>query len=99
MRLLLVIGTAASVGAATAVAGAIGFVGLVAPHLLRPFVGGLAGRLLLASWLGGAALLLIADIAARIISPDKDLKLGVVTALVGAPFFLALVLRSRSAAL
>lgn len=99
VRLLLVIGTAASVGAATAVAGAIGFVGLVAPHLLRPFVGGLAGRLLLASWLGGAALLLIADIASRVISPDKDLKLGVVTALVGAPFFLALVLRSRSAAL
>ena len=96
VRLLLVIGTAASVGAATAVSGSIGFVGLVAPHLLRPFVGGMAGRLLLASWLGGAALLLVADIAARVISPDRDLKLGVVTALVGAPFFLVLVLRSRS---
>jgi len=97
VQLLLVLGTAASVGAATAVAGAIGFVGLVAPHLLRPFVGGTAGRLLLASSLGGGALLLAADIAARVISPDRDLKLGVVTALVGAPFFLALVLRSRGA--
>jgi iron complex transport system permease protein len=98
VRLLLVLGTAASVGAATAVAGSIGFVGLVTPHLLRPFVGGMAGRLLLASWFGGAGLLLAADIVTRVISPEKDLKLGVVTALVGAPFFLALVLKSREAA-
>lgn len=94
-RLLLVIGTAASVGAATAVSGSIGFIGLVAPHLLRPVCRGIASRVMLASWFGGAALLLAADIATRLISPDRDLKLGVVTALIGAPFFLTLVLRSR----
>lgn len=95
VRLLLVIGTASCVGAATAVAGSISFVGLVVPHLLRALVGGKASRLLPASWLGGASLLLAADIAARLISPEEDLKLGVVTALVGAPFFLALVLKLR----
>lgn len=95
VRLLIVLGTAASVGAATAVAGAIGFVGLVVPHLLRPLTGARPARLLPAAALGGAALLLAADIAARLISPDRDLKLGVVTALIGTPFFLALVLRLR----
>jgi iron complex transport system permease protein len=95
VRLLVVLGTAASGGAATAVAGSIGFVGLVVPHLLRPLVGAKPSRLLGASALGGAALLTAADIAARLVSPDKDLKLGVVTALVGTPFFLWLVVRSR----
>lgn len=95
LRLAVVLGTAASVGAATAVAGSIGFVGLVVPHLLRPFVGGKPSRLLLASALGGAALLTAADLAARLISPDKDLKLGVVTAMVGTPFFLWLVARAK----
>lgn len=91
LRLWLVIGTAAVVGAATAVAGAVGFVGLVVPHLLRPLVGARPSRLLPASALGGAALLLAADIAARVILPEQDLKLGVLTALVGAPFFLSLI--------
>lgn len=97
LRLLAVLGTAASVGAAVAVAGAIGFVGLVIPHLLRPYVGARPSRLLLASGLGGAAMLLAADIAVRVISPGAELKLGVVTALVGAPFFLRLILRARRA--
>lgn len=92
---LVVIGTAASVGAATAVAGAIGFVGLIVPHLLRPLVGARPSRLLLASALGGAALLLAADILVRVVAPGRDLKLGVLTAVVGAPFFLVLVLRAR----
>ncbi len=92
---LAVIGTAASVGAATAVAGAIGFVGLIVPHLLRPLVGARPSRLLLASALGGAALLLAADILVRVVAPGRDLKLGVLTAVVGAPFFLVLVLRAR----
>ncbi len=92
---LAVIGTAASVGAATAVAGAIGFVGLVVPHLLRPLVGARPSRLLFASALGGAALLLAADILVRVVAPGRDLKLGVLTAVVGAPFFLFLVLRAR----
>lgn len=95
VRLLAVLGTAASVGAATAVAGAIGFVGLVVPHLLRPLVGARPSRLLLASALGGAAMLLAADVAVRLLAPGKDLKLGVLTALVGAPFFLWLVFSTR----
>lgn len=96
LRLAAVLGTAASVGAATAVAGAIGFVGLVVPHLLRPLVGARPSRLLLASALGGAAMLLTADLAVRLISPGGELKLGVVTALVGAPFFLWLILSRRA---
>tara|TARA_R110002020_G_scaffold47644_2_gene135502 strand:- start:2844 stop:3827 length:984 start_codon:yes stop_codon:yes gene_type:complete len=95
MRLTLIFGTAAVVGASTAVAGAIGFVGLVVPHLLRPFVGAQPGRLLWASAFGGAAMLLAADIAVRVILPARDLKLGVVTALVGAPLFLHLIYRTR----
>lgn len=92
---LAVLGTAASVGAATAVAGAISFVGLIVPHMLRPLVGGQPSRLLTASALGGAALILASDVATRIIAPGRDLKLGVLTAIVGAPFFLWLVIKNR----
>ncbi len=95
VQFLAVFGTAASVGAATAVAGAIGFVGLVVPHILRPLVGSRPSRLLLASALGGACVLLAADILVRVIAPERDLKLGVLTAIVGAPFFLWLVYRTR----
>jgi len=95
LRLTLVGGTAAAVGAATAVAGAIGFVGLVVPHLLRRLVGAEPGRLLWASALGGAAMVLAADIAVRLILPSRDLKLGVLMALVGAPLFLHLIWRTR----
>lgn len=94
-RTLVVLGSALAVGAGVAVAGAIGFVGLVVPHLLRPLVGAMPSRLLPASVLGGAALLLAADITVRSIAPERDLKLGVVTALVGAPFFFWLVWRGR----
>ncbi len=95
VQLLTVFGTAVSVGAATSVAGAIGFVGLVVPHVLRPLVGARPSRLLLASALGGACVLLAADILVRVIAPGRDLKLGVLTAIVGAPFFLWLVYRTR----
>jgi iron complex transport system permease protein len=95
MRRRLVFGIALSVGAATSVAGAIGFVGLVVPHLLRPLVGHRPSALLPASALGGAVLTLTADVAVRLLSPGRELKLGVLTALVGAPFFLFLVLRLR----
>lgn len=95
VQFLAVLGTATSVGAATAVAGAIGFVGLVVPHLLRPLVGGRPSRLLPASALGGASVLLAADILVRLVAPGRDLKLGVLTAIVGAPFFLWLVYRER----
>ena len=97
LRLTLILGTAAVVGASTAVAGAIGFVGLVVPHILRGFVGGRPGALLWASTLGGAIMLLAADIAVRVVLPARDLKLGVLTALVGAPLFLHLIYRTRRA--
>ena len=80
-------------GAATSVTGAIGFIGLVAPHLARPFVGHQPSRILLPATLGGALLLLLADIAARLIHLGPELKLGVFTSLVGTPFFFWLVVR------
>jgi iron complex transport system permease protein len=95
LRLTLVVGIALAVGAAVSVSGAIGFVGLVVPHLLRPLVGYEPGRLLLPSALGGAVLLLASDLVVRLVSTGIELKLGVVTALVGAPFFLSLVLSTR----
>ncbi|MBC8717162.1 iron ABC transporter permease [Ochrobactrum sp. Marseille-Q0166] len=95
VQFLAVLGTAASVGASTAVAGAIGFVGLVVPHLLRPLVGSKPSRLLAASGFGGAALLLAADVLVRVIMPGRELKLGVLTAIIGAPFFLWLVFKYR----
>lgn len=95
LRLLLVLGVASMVGAATAVAGAIGFVGLVVPHILRPLVGARPSALLPASALGGAVLVLMADIAVRVILPTRDLKLGVLTAIVGAPLFLHLIYKTR----
>ena len=95
LRLMLIGGTALAVGASVSVAGSIGFVGLVVPHVLRPLVGAQPSRLLPASALGGAAVVLAADIAVRLIAPDQDLKLGVLTALIGAPFFLHLIWRLR----
>jgi iron complex transport system permease protein len=95
VRMVLVLGIAACVGAATAVAGAIGFVGLVVPHILRPFVGARPSALLWASALGGAVMVLAADLAVRLILPDRDLKLGVLMAIIGAPFFLHLIYKTR----
>lgn len=93
---LVVLGTLLSVGAGVAVAGAIGFVGLAAPHMLRPFFGARPGRLIVPSALAGAGLLLAADMLARALSgPGTPLYLGVTTALLGAPFFLWLVMRQR----
>lgn len=94
------LGVALAVGAAVSVSGSIGFVGLVVPHILRPFVGYQPGRLLPASALGGAVLLLAADIVVRIVpTSGVELRIGVVTALVGAPFFLMLLVRHRKGAL
>ena len=87
---------AASVGAAVSVSGNIGFVGLVVPHLVRPFVAYEPRRLLLASASVGAILLLLADVAVQSLPATTEMKLGVITSLVGAPFFLALILKSRS---
>ncbi|MGL5810527.1 MAG: FecCD family ABC transporter permease [Nocardioides sp.] len=88
---------ALGVGAVVAVAGPIGFVGLVVPHLARGLVGGLHQRVLPVAALLGAVLMLWADIAARTLFAPQELPLGVVTALVGAPFLLFLVLRAQRA--
>lgn len=82
-------------GAATAVAGAVPFVGLVAPHALRPLVGSVARRLLPASFAGGAVLVVLADLASRTVSARFELPLGSVTALVGAPYFLLALRRAE----
>jgi iron complex transport system permease protein len=94
-RLAVVGGTALGVGAAVAVAGSIGFVGLVAPHLVRRFVRADPARVMLPGALAGAALLLAADIAVRIVPAAIEIKVGVVTALIGVPFFLVMIFRER----
>ena len=93
----VVLGVALATGAATAAAGAVSFVGLVIPHLLRPLYGHQPSRLILPSALGGAALVAAADVGLRLIAPDGQLLLGVLTALFGAPFFLWLILKLRRA--
>ena len=95
-RYVLVIGVAAMIGATTAVSGAVGFVGLVVPHILRHWVKSQPSRLMWASMLGGAALVLAADILVRVVLPDRDLKLGVVMAILGAPLFLHLIYKTRA---
>ena len=92
-RIFIAIGLA--VGSAIAITGSIGFVGLVVPHILRPFVQHQPSRLLLASALGGAILLLAADICVRLFPAGIDIKVGVLTSLVGAPFFLFLLRRRQ----
>ena len=99
-RMMVVIGTALGVGAAVAVAGSIGFIGLIAPHLVRRFVGSDPARVCLPAALLGAALLTAADIAVRLIPANPnataiELKLGVVTSLIGVPFFLMMIFRER----
>jgi len=95
VRRRVVFGVALATGAATAAAGAVSFVGLVVPHLLRPFYGYEPARLILPSALGGAALIALADMVVRLVDPSEQLRLGVFTALLGAPFFLWLILRLR----
>ncbi len=95
---MAVFGTAISVGAATAVTGVIGFIGLVAPHLVRPLVGHQPSRVLLPAALAGALLLLFADVATRLIHVGAEMKLGVLTSLIGTPFFFWLVVRLRKTA-
>jgi len=95
VRVRLALAIASGVGAAVAVAGAIGFIGLVVPHLVRPFAGYDPARILFPSALAGAALLTFADCAARLIPAGSEIKLGVLTALIGVPFFLLLLARAR----
>jgi len=95
LRWQVLLAVSLAVGASVATTGMIGFIGLVIPHLLRPLVGYEPSRLLPVSALGGACMLLAADIGVRIIPTETALKVGVLTSLVGAPFFLYLILRSR----
>jgi iron complex transport system permease protein len=95
LRLLVIAGVALGVGGAVAVSGTIGFIGLVSPHLVRPLIGHDPARLLVPSALTGAALLLAADIAVRIIPSTTDIKVGVLTSIIGVPFFLYLIVRER----
>ena len=97
LRLLVITGVALGVGGAVAVSGTIGFIGLVAPHLMRPLIGHDPARLLIPSALTGSALLLAADIAVRIIPSTSDIKVGVLTSIIGVPFFLYLIMRERRA--
>ncbi|MBL8589885.1 MAG: iron ABC transporter permease [Methylobacteriaceae bacterium] len=96
LRLITVAGVAIGVGAGVAVSGAIGFVGLVAPHLARALVGGDPARALVPSAVIGAALLTAADVAVRLIPATGEIKVGVLTALLGVPLFLWLILARRS---
>jgi iron complex transport system permease protein len=97
LRLLVILGVALGVGGAVAVTGTIGFIGLIAPHLMRPIIGHDPARLLIPSALTGSALLLAADIAVRLIPSTTDIKVGVLTSIIGVPFFLYLIMRERRA--
>lgn len=95
VRLKILTGVAIGVGGGVAVSGSIGFVGLIVPHLVRPFTDRSPSAILLPSMLGGAALLTLADIAVRMIPTQNELKLGVVTAFLGVPVFLVHLIRER----
>lgn len=97
LGLRLTLGVGMMVGAATSVAGIIGFVGLIAPHLIRSRVSFRPGATLVPSMLVGAALVQAADIAVRLLPTSYELQLGVVTSLVGAPFLVRAVRKARAA--
>ena len=94
-RLRMMLGVAIGVGGAVAVSGAIGFVGLIVPHLIRPMTDRSPSAILLPSLLGGAALLTFSDIGVRLIPTSSELKLGVLTAIFGVPVFLVHLMRER----
>ena len=95
LRWRIFIAIALAVGSAISITGSIGFIGLIVPHLLRPLVDHQPSRLLLTSAISGAILLLAADICVRLFPAGTDIKVGVLTSLVGAPFFLYLIIKSR----
>ena len=94
-RWRMMLGVAIGVGGAVAVSGAIGFVGLIVPHIVRPLTDRSPSAVLLPSLIGGAALLTLADVGVRLIPTANELKLGVVTALLGVPIFLMHLMRER----
>ena len=96
LRLIVVIAATLGAAAAVSVSGLIGFVGIIVPHIVRLTAGASYRIILPVSMIGGAAFLVLADIAARTVQPDTEVPIGVITAAIGAPFFL-FVLRSRRA--
>ncbi|AXF62268.1 iron ABC transporter permease [Leclercia sp. W6] len=96
VRLILFIVTALMTATIVSMAGSIGFVGLVVPHMMRFFFGPLHRTLLIASALAGAILMVLADIASRLLIAPQSLPVGVVTALLGVPFFAVIIYRSRN---
>ena len=96
VRLILFIVTALMTATIVSMAGSIGSVGLVVPHMMRFFFGPLHRTLLIASALAGAILMVLADIASRLLIAPQSLPVGVVTALVGVPFFAVIIYRSRN---
>lgn len=92
-RISIVLGAGLATGAAVSIAGAIGFVGIVAPHLIRPFVGHDPARSLLPSTLLAGLFLVLADIGVRLMPTQSELKLGVVAAIFGAPAFIWIALQ------
>jgi iron complex transport system permease protein len=95
LQWLLILGTGLTVGAGVAVAGIIGFVGLIVPHLVRPLTDRRPSSLIVPSALAGALLVLVADCVCRVLPLVTELRLGIALSLVGAPFFLWLLLRMR----
>lgn len=95
-RILVVLGAGIATGAAVAIAGAIGFVGIVAPHIVRPFVAYDPARTLVPSALLAGLILVLADIAVRLLPTSTELKLGVVAALIGAPAFAWIAMHRRA---
>lgn len=95
LQLLIVLGVGLCVGASVAAAGVIGFVGLIVPHLVRPFAGNRPSAILFPSALGGALLLVLADSLVRALPTVSELRLGIAMAMLGGPFFLAMLLRMR----
>lgn len=97
LQLRIIIGSALSVGAVVATCGAIGFVGLVVPHVVRRICGYEPSKLLIPSALMGALLLILADLLTRIPFGAGQLRLGVVTAIIGSPMFLYIIFKTRKA--
>lgn len=95
LQLLIVAGLSLCVGSSVAIAGVIGFIGLIVPHLMRPLTGHMPSALLVPSALAGALLVVIADMVVRILPLASEIRLGIVMSILGAPFFLVLLVRMR----
>jgi iron complex transport system permease protein len=95
LQWLIVAGVGLCVGTSVAVAGIIGFVGLVVPHLVRPLVGHQPSALLIPSSLAGALLVVVADCVVRILPSVAEVRLGIAMAALGTPFFLILLMKMR----